>query len=373
MNCTSCFYNTFSKGEKVSAFPKTILFSSPKKVRYTLSPIDTKSSQFHTFSFEHPSFPITFPWISSTAYKFKKSLSNKVITLLYLKNTNAIGNTTIILSHSIDKNMGCIYNTMIDLCSMLKVNVISYEYTPIQKNERISIEDNVTSDLENVIDFSMKHLAISPENIILMSLSFGSIPTISVAANEFYQDISGVILINPIAYGYYLYNKDTSSSCFLPELESEYDSTYQAMRITSNVFIIHGEENKLISIEQSKNLSQMIKKSMCYFPSSGTHSNLFTQYRSKLYKKIKHFLKICNNELKMTNCSFFADLDSTKISELDITRNSTLYNKRNSDNVSLITVQRNTVLNAKKELEVIQSYEGKTYKEYSEIEDDFVM
>ena len=373
MSCTSCFYNTFSKSEKTSSFSKTIFFSAPKKVRYTLSPLDTQSKQFHTFNFSHPTYPITFPWISSTAYKFKKNLSNKVLTLLYLKNKNSTSNTTIILSHSFDKNIGTIYNTMIDLCSMLKVNVISYEYTAIPKNDRITIEDNVTSDLENVIDFSIKHLSLSLENIFLMSLSYGSIPTISVASNEFYQDISGVILINPIAYGYFLCNRDASSNCFLPELESEYDSTYQAMKITSNVFIVHGEDNEHISIEQSKNLSQMIKKSICYFPSNGTHSNLFTQYRTKLYKKLRHFFKICTNEFSI-NCSFFADLDSTKISELDNTRNSTLYNKqRNSDTTTLIAVNRNTVLNAKKELEVIQSYEGKTYKEYSEIEDDFVM
>ena len=357
MNCTSCFYNLLSKKEQSQKTQKYSLFSS-KKSEYTLIPLEDKEYKFVLKNYES----ISFPWISTKAYKLNKAFTNKKITILHIKNANS--KRTIILSHSIKDNLGTLYPFLIQLSSMMRCDLISYEYTPILKNEMISIEENVQTDLENVIDFSVQHFSLSINSIVLMSLSSGSIPTIAVASSETYQSISGIIMINPRAF--LTYQQESAIPLF-NEVDNEYNSSFQAMKISCNVFIIHGEKNTKISIEQSKQLCLNIKKAMTYFPTNGTQSNLFTQYRGKIFKKINYFLDILNKDIHIKKCATCSvlntDLDSTKMSELDITRMSTI-NK----------VQQINKINS--DLEVIPSYIGKSFKgesEYNDIEGDFIM
>ena len=355
MNCTSCFYNLLSKKEQKNQ--KYSVFSS-KKSEYTLIPSKGKEYKFVLKNYES----ISFPWITTKAYKNHKAFTNKKITILHIKNVNS--QRTIILSHSLKHNLGTLYPFLIQLSSMMRCDIISYEYTPILKNEMISLEENVQTDLENVIDFTVQNFSLSINSIVLMSLSSGSIPTIAVASSETYQSVSGIIMINPRAYFTY---KQESVMPLLNEIDNEYNSSFQAMKITCNVFIIHGEKNTKISIEQSKQLCQNIKKAMTYFPTNGTQNNLFTQYRGKIFKKINYFLDILNKDIHIKKCATCSvlntDLDSTKMSELDITRMSTINKVQQINKIS-------------RELEVIPSYIGKCYKgesEYNDIEGDFVM
>lgn len=355
MNCTSCFYNILSKSEQNF---KSHKFFSSKKTDYTLVHCKDREYNFILNNYES----ISFPWISTKAYKINKAFTNKKITILHIKNANS--KRTIIVSHSLKNNLGNLYPLLIQLSSMLKCDIISYEYTPILKIENIPIEDNVQSDLETVIDFSIQQFSLSLNSIVLMSLSSGSIPTIAVASSESYQSISGIIMINPRLY--FVYKQDNIMPLF-HELDNEYNSSFQAMKIKCNVFIIHGEKNSVIPIEQSKQLCLNIKKAMTYFPSNGTNNNLFTQYRGKVFKKINYFLDLLNKDINIKKCATCSvlntDLDSTKMSELDITRMSTINKVQQVNKIS-------------NDLEVIPSYIGKSFKgesEYNDIEGDFIM
>lgn len=375
MNC-SCFFNVISKEEKESKkVSQKIVFLPQKKLHYSLFPKKHQGQLYLKFNFIHNSYSsVNYPWIKEYAYQINKTFTNKKITILHIKNLNA-KNKTIVISHSFDKDIGTVYPIMIDIATTLKCNVVTYEYSQFSFKEGNTIEGSVQMDLENVIDFTVKNLSVSLNNIILLSWSSGAIPTIAVASTEFYQSISSIILINPVSYGYSLVSKE-NNKILMQDTNSEYNNIYQAQKITSNVFLIHGKKNTKISISQSEKLCQNIKKSYHYFPSNATHNTIFTHYRGKVFKKIQLFLEMIENINQIKKCptySFlYGDLDSTKISELDITRNSTLiYNntiKRTSD--------YKTQISPIPEDEVTQSYMGKSKPnetEYNEIEGDFIM
>ena len=376
MNCASCFFNVMPKKEKESRkIMQSIIFSTPRKLHYSLFPAEYQGQFYLKFNFLHNSYSsINYPWIKEYAYQISKTFTNKKITVLQVKNLNA-KNKTVIISHSFDKDIGALYPMMIDIATTLKCNVITYEYSQFSYKEGETIEDSVQMDLENVIDFTVRSLSIPLNNIILLSWSSGSIPTISVASGEFYQSISCIILINPVSYGYSLVAKE-QKTIFVTDMESEYNNIFQAQKITCNVLLIHGKKNTKISINQSQKLCQNIKKSYHYFPTNGTHNNIFTHYRGKIFKKIQNFLEMNENINQIKKCPtysiLYGDLDSTKMSELDNTRNSTLINNNTIKRTSEYKKQISPI----PEDEVVQSYMGKSKPneiEYNEIEGDFIM
>ena len=84
MNFTSCFNNLLSKKEQEQKNQKYSVFSS-KKSEYTLIPSKGKEYKFVLKNYES----ISFPWITTKAYKNHKDFTNKKITILHIKNVNS--------------------------------------------------------------------------------------------------------------------------------------------------------------------------------------------------------------------------------------------------------------------------------------------
>lgn len=298
MFCFDCFSRD-TPNEFPEAPNKKIHIKHPHTKHYTLLPSKTNPQTNQYTFFPHNYESIIFPWLTITAFEIQKIFSNQTIPIIYIKNKNSFdSNYTIIFSHSPQFDLGKLFPFLIDLSSQLKTDLISFDYTNPEINNSTSLENSYTTDLEQVIEFSVSKLKIDLTTIVLMGKSLGSISILGVASKEEFKPIKGMVLLSPIARGYTLrYKKFTE----------DYDALQKANSILARTFLIHGKKDNVINVEQSELLAKSIRYVSKWFPSKENHSNLLTYYRCKFYNNIKKFI----NDLDFSYLYAQNDFDST--------------------------------------------------------------
>ena len=289
MFCFDCFPSQKTNNDdSVNNFKKISLKYYEKK-HYLLNPLPEKLKNEQVFEncqefwfIPQKYESISYPWIQVKFYEINKIFSQEKIPILFLSNLNSQSSTTLIFSHGLSTDIGQIYPLLLDICSQLKCNVISYDYTNPEKNNSISLENSYVSDLEEVVDFCITHLNINLSDMILMSKSLGSIPVLGMSTKEEYRNnMKGIVLISPISRGYIFKFKT---------INEEYDILQRSTSISIRVFIIHGKLDKVIKKEQSDYLCQSIRYVTKWFPSKENHYNLMTTYRYKFYNYVKKYI-----------------------------------------------------------------------------------
>lgn len=286
MLCYYCFPK--SNDDSAKNFKKISLKYYDKK-HYLLNPLPEKPkneeifNKFQEFLFIPQKYEsISYPWIQVKCYEINKIFSQEKIPILFLSNLNSQSSATVIFSHGLLTDIGKIYPFLLDICSQLKCNVISYDYTNHETNNSISLENSYISDLEEVIDFCISQLNINLNDMILMSKSLGSIPVLGVSTKDGYRNnMKGIVLISPISRGYVFKFK---------AINEEYDILQRSTSISIRVFIIHGKLDKVITKDQSDYLCQSIRYVTKWFPSKENHYNLMTSYRYKFYYYLKKYI-----------------------------------------------------------------------------------
>jgi hypothetical protein len=137
--------------------------------------------------------------------------------------------------------------------------------------------------------------------------SLGSAPTVHLAINKHFREIKAVILISPIASGVKLVSPDIK----VEDLDKidVFCNIRKVIDISCPIFLVHGQKDEVIPIEQSIEMAKFIKNSYEWHPRNGDHSNIFSKYRTKFFQKCKFFfdyLSYYNNKQLMTsnsNCS----------------------------------------------------------------------
>lgn len=181
------------------------------------------------------------------------------------------------------------------MSSILKCNVISYDYSGYGCSRGIANESEINDDIFHVISFCNTALQINLNKLILFGDSLGTTPTIHISSSDKYQELAGVVLVSPTSSGSYF--------SYLSELKNEnkkkkYSTVHKESKINNiscPVFFIHGHKNSIIPVSQSIKLSDELKhsgKSYCWFPKQGTHDNILSELRPKFYKKFAYFLDL---------------------------------------------------------------------------------
>jgi hypothetical protein len=127
-----------------------------------------------------------------------------------------------------------------------------------------------------------------------MGNSLGSAPTVHISVFPEYNKIRGIILVSPIASGIKLINKNMRISTIELEKIDVFCNHGKASEIACPVFIIHGQKDEVIPIEQVKEMGKRIKTVNEWFPSMGTHNNIFNKFRNKFVTKVKLFIEYLN-------------------------------------------------------------------------------
>lgn len=299
-----------------------------------LQEMDTSDNNLHLFNVITQKYPLVkCRWLQISAFKKNVSLASKFITIFKIVNINAKSKTTIVYSHGISVNLDKVFPFLIDLSSMLRCCIICYDYSDY--DNKYSIEDNLSNDLETVINFAMDFFKINLSDMILLSSSFGSIPTFSICAKERFKKIRGLITVSPLSYGSCIYNKNASSKSKIELSNVKNGGIYTNQLLAENIhiptFIIHGKHDRIIPYKQSINLCKIMSNANIWTPKNGTHNNIFTDYRYKFFDKIKKFIlelsKIYSDGKNNSKVSLEYDNKRPKVSEMDLGLNDTSFYK----------------------------------------------
>ena len=131
-----------------------------------------------------------------------------------------------------------------------------------------------------------------------MGYSLGSVPSVHIASNK---NIKCLILIAPLASGIKTIIKDFSISTNELEKIDIFCNLSKIIDITCPIMLIHGKSDEVINVNHSYEMLRKIKNPNIWFPTKGTHGNIFTDYRRKFLEKLNIFfdkVKIFHSEKK---------------------------------------------------------------------------
>ncbi len=263
-----------------------------------LQPVEESNQSLQFFSVISKKYPINLTkWLQISAFKKRVQTSKKSIIIFKIVNMNARSKATIIYSHGISKNLDKVFPYLIDMASFMKCCVISYDYSDYDNKH--TIEENLSNDLETVINFAIDFFKIRLNDMFLLSSSLGSIPVFSICARERFKKIRGIITVSPISYGACIYNVNISSSSKIELSNSKngvYSNTAYAEKIFIPTLIIHGMRDRIIPYDQSVKLNKLLGNSTLWTPINGSHDNIFSEYRTKFYIRLKRFI---NEQMKL--------------------------------------------------------------------------
>jgi pimeloyl-ACP methyl ester carboxylesterase len=174
--CALKVFNCVKETKVGKIIQSHLAFAPPSKINYYIKAELNECRTFYQkcFSkviFEHKIYKNkNYPWIQEKAYEITKSgeINNKII-MIYLENiwNKDINKNVIVFSHGNACDLSSIYPLLIDMCTQLKADVISYDYSGYGRSEGSPCEQHLFTDIENIIDFTIEQFNISEENIIL--------------------------------------------------------------------------------------------------------------------------------------------------------------------------------------------------------------
>ena len=238
------------------------------------------------------------PFISTQAYLVSKRDIQSHICIIYLKNANStknISSNKIIYSHGSSSDIGDNLPFLYNLCTLLKCDVVSYDYSGFGCSSGSPSEETINSDLKQVINFCIEDLHFDIQDIILFGYSIGSVCTVNMSINHKFHQIAGVALLSPLVCGLNTYFVDTKEKNNILISSNELNTNfYRISRINQPILLIHGKMDELVPFIQVNQMVRQIKNVFQWFPSGGNHLNIPSQYRTKFFTKFQAFIERIN-------------------------------------------------------------------------------
>jgi hypothetical protein len=261
-------------------------FRSPEKINYKIKLI--KAEKDENLKYEEIIFidilhgnRIKYPWLEEKFYKYKKEKSkdnNNKIIICHIKNKNQTKNSkSILYCHNNNTTLGDIYPFLCDLCSQLRCDVISFDYSGYGYSDGITNIENCFNDTYSTFYFSNKYLKLT--NFIILGFGLGAIPALKLCSvyNLSNHHIKGLILYSPILDKYYL------NMCNINN-------------INCPLFALHGKLNNNSSYEKTFALAKFFSKRIEWYPKNCRYNKIHCKKRYKFYKKINIFFKCIDSD-----------------------------------------------------------------------------
>lgn len=259
-----------------------------------------------TIEYQNEFETISYPWIEySTLKLFTPSNQTKnYITLQFVQNIRyniyilltliiyyySNSNFTIIYSHSQHDSISSLLPFLFDITTILKCNIITYDYSGTGLSSGKFNEKTVNSNLQQILNFVSEIISIPHDNIILMGQSFGTIPSINLFSNIKYNKIAGLVLISPF-YEHVSPKTNEQHRLMLQNIQ----------QVKCPVFLIQGMCDKQEQVTKSEELSLYINMLYKWFPKNEKSVNLFDWYRWKFYKKFLDFIEFAKRSRQNEN------------------------------------------------------------------------
>eukprot|EP00922_Rhytidocystis_sp_ex-Travisia-forbesii_P055164 GHVS01081698.1.p1 GENE.GHVS01081698.1~~GHVS01081698.1.p1 ORF type:complete len:465 (-),score=35.47 GHVS01081698.1:761-2155(-) len=192
---------------------------------------------------------------------------------------------TIIFSHGNSTDIGMIHSHLLDLCRILRANVLAYEYTGYGCSTGEASEQSLYKDIDAAFEFLVGPRSISPTNIILYGQSVGSAPTLDLAARV---QVGGVILHAALKSGLSVLKDDatTGSHWF-----DAFKNVEKIRRVSSPVLVLHGTEDEEVRLEHGKALHEAAPNAVePWWVSGAGHNDIEVHWRHEYFSKLQEFI-----------------------------------------------------------------------------------
>ena len=267
----------------------------PKNAEYTLSPLSLSIENRKTISDIHGSrykevefnsdYTYKYDWIEEHCYLYKKTNKNETLVILQLISKYNSSGLSVLFSHGNQCTLGTLYPMLIDLCSQLKCNIISYDYSGFGLSEGKATEKHLYSDAEEIQTFIKEILMIKEKDLLLFGHSIGAAPTIHYSNLKNQSSFAGIVLLSPVLLG-----------TEITKEKKEKDFLHNYLNTECPHLIIHGKLDDYVPYTFSENLSKQLPNVYVWFPKIGNHFNIFTECRYKFYFKLKFFVSYIAKE-----------------------------------------------------------------------------
>mmetsp|Transcript_42628 Transcript_42628/g.62237 ORF Transcript_42628/g.62237 Transcript_42628/m.62237 type:complete len:365 (+) Transcript_42628:128-1222(+) len=246
-----------------------------------------------SFLFQPPSKPTP---LDQSKYFFIETAEKHVIPAIFIKANNKMNVPTILYSHGNAEDLGLIYDYLSDISTLLRVNIIAYDYTGygLRKNDKKPSEESCYHDIDAVYHYLTTVESIPAENIILYGRSVGSGPSCYLAqriSKEIGPEngLGGLILHSPfisvfriaIDLGF------TTNVDIFPNIERIKD-------ISCPILIIHGTKDDIVPFNHGQQLfssAQDQTNSMSFWADKMGHNNIEMEMPIVFLRKLQTFIR----------------------------------------------------------------------------------
>ena len=199
--------------------------------------------------------------------KEAKHESLPCLFLPYLKGSNKL----IIFFHGNAEDIGISYEMLDHMRTALKINVLAVEYPGygVYFDPKGPSEEQIYADAELAYRFVIKKTHLRQKDIIILGRSLGSGPATYLASK--FQP-GGLILMSPLTSIKHIATSKVGFFSFL--IANQFDNLSRMPKVQCPTFIVHGQKDALIPIEQAQQLNDACSgPSFMLSPPQMTHND----------------------------------------------------------------------------------------------------
>jgi fermentation-respiration switch protein FrsA (DUF1100 family) len=197
---------------------------------------------------------------------------------------------TVLFSHGNAEDIGLIYGWFREVSRILRVNVMSYDFTGYGINRSEPSEEDVYADAQAALQYLTVIRGVPPSRIVLWGRSLGSGPTCFLAKrqSDLGKPVCGVILSSPLLSAYRVAFNFRFS---LPG--DRFCNTDIVGDIRSPVLVIHGTKDEIVPFWHGQELYLGVDKRFRFTPywvESAGHNNCETLDSKQFFIRLCAFL-----------------------------------------------------------------------------------
>jgi len=245
--------------------------------------------------FEYPSLKIK----AYKVYRERKGVLY-VTPLIIVKNKRRWSDYVMIYSHGNSCDLGTIYRSAMILSNVLKMDVITYDYTGYGIAPHDPSEKNTYADIETVLSFAIGKLKKSLDKVILCGYSLGSAPSVELATR--FHSLPFIVLFCPLASCLNMLTKEKGKQSSKSDM---FDNLGKMSKVWCDMLIVHGKDDTVITPSHSQELMNAYIKTHSYEVNrgyllevaEGNHQNLLSGLRFTHDEYTGEFLNYFENLL----------------------------------------------------------------------------
>eukprot|EP01069_Polyplicarium_translucidae_P003430 Polyplicarium_translucidae@DN2306_c0_g1_i5.p2 len=175
---------------------------------------------------------------------------------------------------------------LVDMCKLLRVNVVGYEYSGYGESTGQATEKNMYRDIQAVYSYLIRTRKLDPNSVILYGQSVGSAPTLDLASKP-EVSVGAVVLHSPIKSALAVLKNEISTTYWF----DAFKNIEKIQQVKCPLFVIHGEADAEVSVLHGKALHEAAPNAThSWFVKDAGHNNIELLWRGTYFAKLREFI-----------------------------------------------------------------------------------